>query len=140
MGVAPAVGMERKKNQEKQKSDVEVTSWIIKVGVGLIRAWFGLVGKEGRKLRQKQFEKLRPQSAAVHSVFLSQLHSCRIDNTASIYPWPLLYFTIQCMFIWHICYKSIYSAYESAIHFRISSSLFLVERKKKLKYFFAGWE
>lgn len=48
-----------------------MTSWIIKVGVGLIRAWFGLVGKEGRKLRQKQFEKLRPQSAAVHSVFLS---------------------------------------------------------------------
>lgn len=60
-----------------------MTSWIIKVGVGLIRAWFGLDGKEGRKLRQKQFEKLRPQSAAVHLVSLSQLHSCRTDNTAS---------------------------------------------------------
>lgn len=72
--------------QGKQKSDVEVTSWIIKVGVGLIRAWFGLACKEGRKLRQEQFEKLRPQSAAVHSVFLFQLHSCRADNTASISP------------------------------------------------------
>lgn len=68
---------EKKKSRKtKQKSDVEVTSWIIKVGVGLIRAWFGLVGKEGRKLRQKQFEKPRPRSAAVRSVFLSQLHSC----------------------------------------------------------------
>lgn len=47
-----------------------MTSWIIKVGVGLIRAWFGLDGKEGRKPRQKQFEKQRPQSAAVHSVSL----------------------------------------------------------------------
>lgn len=79
MEVAPAVGMKKKIIQEKQqKSDVEVTSWIIKVGVGLIRALFGLVGKEGRKLRQKQFEKPRPRCAAVRSVFLSQLHSCRI--------------------------------------------------------------
>lgn len=74
------------KIKKNKKSDVEVTSWIIKVGVGLIRAWLGLVGKKGRKLRQKQFEKLRPQSAAVHSVFLSQLHSCRTDNTARVYP------------------------------------------------------
>lgn len=35
-----------------KKGDVEVTSWIIKVGVGLIIAWLGLDGKEGRKLRQ----------------------------------------------------------------------------------------
>lgn len=41
------------------------------MGVGLIRAWFGLSGRKSRKLRHKQFEKLRPQSAAVHSVFLS---------------------------------------------------------------------
>lgn len=85
-----------------------MTSWIIKVRVGLIRARPGLVGKEGRKLRQEQFEKRRPRPAAVHSLFLSQLHSCRIDNSASIYPWPLLYFRVQCMFIWHICYKRIY--------------------------------
>ena len=85
--------------KKNKKSDVEVTSWIIKVGVGLIRAWLGLDGKEGRKLRQEQFEKLRPQSAAVRSLFLSQLRSCTIDNAASIYPRPLLYFTIQCEFI-----------------------------------------
>lgn len=84
-----------------------MTSWIIKVGVGLIRAWFGLSGRKSRKLRHKQFEKLRPQSAAVHSVFLSQLHSCRTDNAASIYPRPLLYFTIQCIFIWCTCYKRV---------------------------------
>lgn len=87
MGVCTSSRDEKNSSrEEKQKSDVEVTSWIIKVGVGLIRAWLGLVGKEGRKLRQKQFEKLRPQSAAVHSVFLSKLHSCKIDNAASIYP------------------------------------------------------
>lgn len=84
-----------------------MTSWIIKVGVGLIRAWFGLSGRKSRKLRHKQFEKLRPQSAAVHSVFLSQLHSCRTDNAASIYPRPLLYFTIQCIFIWCTCYERV---------------------------------
>lgn len=63
-----------------------MTSWIIKVGVGLIRARFCLAGLEGRKLRQEQFEKPRPQSAAVHSVSLSQLHSCRLDKTANISP------------------------------------------------------
>lgn len=72
--------------RKTKKSDVEMTSWIIKVGVGLIRAWFGLDDKEGRKLRQKQFEKPRPQSAAVHLVSFSELHSCRFDNTASISP------------------------------------------------------
>lgn len=47
-----------------------VTSWIITGGGGvdLIRGRTGLVGEEGRKVRQKQFEKPRPRPAAVHSV------------------------------------------------------------------------
>lgn len=54
-----------KKSRKTKRKYAEVTSWIIKVGEGLIRAWFGMVSKEGRKPRQKQIEKLRPPSAAV---------------------------------------------------------------------------